>query len=1172
MSPYHKAPEEALREGARQDPEVGLQQEVVRTAVLLDHSRKERSLEVKQVPRLGMNEKAQPLESDGVVVNHRIHQHTSIYDPRDLRSFPRWERRVKLWQRRVAQWLTPGEAGLFLLESLTGQAELETEHVSLDRAAQPDGVDYLLSTLRNPLGEKSLYLKRLYLQEWENIGRQQNESVRSYLNRFRRVMLDLQSQEVGLESAFSSESVGFRLLERCRLAPDQQRVVLVGSNQSFQYESIRESMLLQFPEGKAPPPLYGVPNQQRQPMNQQVNTKGGKSSGKFHRPRAAAVHAAEHEEDPNDPAEDQAEEEENEEEEDDDVDQLAEELQEALTVTSDKLKAITQGRRYNKPPKSAGKGKTSKTSSDKPPDKSRDRCRICNQLGHWHKECPNNKGNGKGGKPSGQRSVHVAEELVEEEENQHDSFFVYMASREEPGKTIYRAPEVCLASAKSSGGYMITDTACQRLCHGKGWIEQHEGLLFQSLGLRTSRIEGQETFKFGAGKPQVATSQVRIPAELGGQSVVLYSSELDLGIPLLGSLTLLDFLGATICLPKGIVYFERLGVSVPLVRLDNGHAAVEILPLVDRFRKSHTCPKGCKEIALNPDQEKQRADSQQEVELSQGGFTHSLPLPTKEVSTEVCFGSSNAPRSLELPSKVWSADYVPPTAARNISGLEKSGPEVGVPTNGPPPDMCKVNEVGASGSTNGPDLRCTESGQATQGVGRGGRSLPTGRATTFGEVPARECKEKRKSPRVIRSMPKSGVQPKDALRPRRPSLAGVLLAVAAAITTSLSGPSATGSGEEFRSEPWLWDNPEVFTSASSRTAQEEEQATIGVRYQLRGKSDDLGRGGRDSSGRVSGFGRQSSISLKQGERIRLSAKAAKSARLLTMERDTTNAELERARQTRVQHSYLSDLLEMDLSPPGESLHVHHDPQQKAHFAEMFAGEAKPTKLASKYGLRPTEPAELRTGWDLGTVEGARKWKKTIQEEKPLVVVIQYPCRYWSRLINTNYSHRPEEFQELRAKESAMFDLMLWTIREQTRQGRYWLLENPQGSDLWKEPRVAEQLEAFNATAVIAESGAFGGTNSKGQRILKRYQFASNHEWLVEPLAKRLTPEERKQCVPLEGKETTYSQVYPERLAHAILRGVRRVVRHHDPTRFQEIPLTKRKTVACGELNGTGHPL
>ena len=164
------------------------------------------------------------------------------------------------------------------------------------------------------------------------------------------------------------------------------------------------------------------------------------------------------------------------------MDQLAEGLQEALTVTSDKLKAITQGRRYNKPPSQLAKVRPARTSLQT-------RAEIVAESatrGHWHKECPNNKGNGKGGKSSGQRTVHVAEELVEEEENQHDSFFVYMVSREEPGKTIYRAPEVCLASAKSSGGYMITDTACQRLCHGKGWFEQHEGLLFQNLGLRVA--------------------------------------------------------------------------------------------------------------------------------------------------------------------------------------------------------------------------------------------------------------------------------------------------------------------------------------------------------------------------------------------------------------------------------------------------------------------------------------------------------------------------------------------------------------------------------------------------------------------------------------------------------------------------------------------------------------
>ena len=43
-----------------------------------------------------------------------------------------------------------------------------------------------------------------------------------------------------------------RLLERCKHSPDQQRIVLVGSQQSFDYELVRESLLLQFPEGKAP--------------------------------------------------------------------------------------------------------------------------------------------------------------------------------------------------------------------------------------------------------------------------------------------------------------------------------------------------------------------------------------------------------------------------------------------------------------------------------------------------------------------------------------------------------------------------------------------------------------------------------------------------------------------------------------------------------------------------------------------------------------------------------------------------------------------------------------------------------------------------------------------------------------------------------------------------------
>ena len=134
-----------------------------------------------------------------------------------------------------------GEAAMLLLESLTGIAELETEHLALEKVNCETGIQTILDALRAPLSERSLYLKRLYLQEWETVARQQGESVRNFVNRYRRVVQDLQSMQIGLEAAFSSEALGYRLLERCKLSPDQQRIVLVGSQQSFEYELVRSN-------------------------------------------------------------------------------------------------------------------------------------------------------------------------------------------------------------------------------------------------------------------------------------------------------------------------------------------------------------------------------------------------------------------------------------------------------------------------------------------------------------------------------------------------------------------------------------------------------------------------------------------------------------------------------------------------------------------------------------------------------------------------------------------------------------------------------------------------------------------------------------------------------------------------------------------------------------------
>ena len=95
----------------------------------------------------------------------------STTSPRDFRAFPYWERRLKLWEKCVLAWMPAGETVMLLLESLTGIVELETEHLTLAKVNCETGIQTIFDALRAPLSERSLYLKRLYLQEWETVGR-----------------------------------------------------------------------------------------------------------------------------------------------------------------------------------------------------------------------------------------------------------------------------------------------------------------------------------------------------------------------------------------------------------------------------------------------------------------------------------------------------------------------------------------------------------------------------------------------------------------------------------------------------------------------------------------------------------------------------------------------------------------------------------------------------------------------------------------------------------------------------------------------------------------------------------------------------------------------------------------------------------------------------------------
>ena len=100
------------------------------------------------------------------------------------------------------------------------------------------------------------------LSDFETAVKRNNcETVREYLNCYRRIERDLENVGIQSSAMYGSVSRGNRVLERCLLSLELQRLVLIGAGNSLQYENVYESLCLQFPDFKPSPPLFLTGNQ-----------------------------------------------------------------------------------------------------------------------------------------------------------------------------------------------------------------------------------------------------------------------------------------------------------------------------------------------------------------------------------------------------------------------------------------------------------------------------------------------------------------------------------------------------------------------------------------------------------------------------------------------------------------------------------------------------------------------------------------------------------------------------------------------------------------------------------------------------------------------------------------------------------------------------------------------
>ena len=203
------------------------------------------------------------------------------YQPGDVRAFERYERKVKLWQMQIRFYMTRAEAGLMLYSSLTGEAEQQLEFADMSKIFHEDGVQFVVDQLKNAFQQKSVYVKRHVLHEYEHIYRYNMETLRGFINRYRRIEASLMSIGIDVSLTYDSEARGSRLLDRAKLTLEQQRMVLVGTGQRMDFDTVASALCMQFPEYRPAPPIAGKGDN---------NGKGGKGDGRGHSSSGQSSH------------------------------------------------------------------------------------------------------------------------------------------------------------------------------------------------------------------------------------------------------------------------------------------------------------------------------------------------------------------------------------------------------------------------------------------------------------------------------------------------------------------------------------------------------------------------------------------------------------------------------------------------------------------------------------------------------------------------------------------------------------------------------------------------------------------------------------------------------------------------------------------------------------------
>lgn len=324
------------------------------------------------------------------------------FDGSDPSAYRNWKRRAQLMLAALPSTVSKEKYGARLMEVIRGEAEMLLETLDVSEIIKENGEKRIFTIL----DEKYLPQPRDLLQTalkgfFYDLSIKPGESFQQFLARYVAAVRRLREQKVELPK----EVRGFMLIKKLRLENQQESMLLTYMTGNLEIEQVTKAVRSVFPEGKG-----GTRSQKDIFQAESMGDDGARQHEEIY------VNDAENE------VQDVMEVIAEQHQMNDAVDD--EEAVECFESYAEVRKKILEKKRLRgfSAPSSSGKGgpgtwKLTGTVNGKLELlKSRTRCHLCKQIGHWKRECPQKKGasssgvGGAGKKEAMMAEVHVVEE------------------------------------------------------------------------------------------------------------------------------------------------------------------------------------------------------------------------------------------------------------------------------------------------------------------------------------------------------------------------------------------------------------------------------------------------------------------------------------------------------------------------------------------------------------------------------------------------------------------------------------------------------------------------------------------------------------------------------------------------------------------------------------------